>query len=1040
MQIAKCKMQNAKCKMKENTGENIMKYKTAWIFLAALFYLSCAGEEISGVAETPAADPDKIGPMVVFDPLLLPEPEIPYPNDFATRYDKYSPTGKRLNISITAPGTTVESKIRKWMDELDGFSLSAPVSVSFTGTLDLSTVNDSTVLIVNAETGEFIPVDLGKGNYPVNTRTDSYFPNDPMKNEGNYLLPKTNVIDMNNDGKEEFVDFYEVSTNTLLIKPVIAFKESSEYAVVLTGGIKGYFTDKQKNKTYGSIRSPFPYVNHPSQTPDLEKIIPYLEKKNIKREDIAFAWTFTTQSISPLFIKIRDGLYGKGEFSYLASEVSDKIAAIHNPGITFDGDGTKELFGYIKDDNMFILQGEYLEQLFKGVFAMFGDMIGAYGSMDFSHVDYVIFGEIQGADFRANGLKNDNVFSVDLHTGNALHEISKPLSTWEGDRDFLKHNPEIVPNIPFLITIPKTTDAAKPPFPVVFYSHGSNTSRFEMLMVGNTLAKFGLAGAAIDCVGHGPLAADLLNLLDQGCAELVKKECLPEDKEFLIKMLLSMLADYLFPGGTNDIEGKTTDEMINMFYANGIVKQLAVYGRTMDENGDGILQNGESFYVKNPVRQRDAFRQTVIDFMEFVRVIRALNQSKIPAKYQGDTNKATSEELMPYVLNGDFNADGILDLGGPEVPMYISGTSLGGMVASMVAAVEPEISATVPLVAGSGLIEAFTRTKLDNVITASFLFALGPVVVGCNQGEDIFLTFNNDSDGCKEKVLLDEKKKIWFAKVKIQEKTKVTLINLKSGETAETQIEEKSGGFSISVAADLNDPMKIIFNTGKPDQEIVEINAKYDGLGLKRNTPRFRKNMAFTQGLFDSSDSASFSQFYFRYPLFGKPQNILQIAVLKDATMPVSCQLSFARNLGTLGAMPDGTFSMEKNFEMNQFLVAQGVAWGSEYDIDDVDKNNGGAGPLIPVKTSTGVSAVRWTPAVKFDCKEHPETCDGWHEYMALPYPDTEPFDYATYTHNMLGLYLKSGGKKVVDDVCIAKKDCEDLKECIENKECKLLK
>ena len=57
---------------------------------------------------------------VKFDFLHKPLPEIPLPNDIATRYDAQSATKRRINASMIAP-TSIESNVRKLIDELDGY-------------------------------------------------------------------------------------------------------------------------------------------------------------------------------------------------------------------------------------------------------------------------------------------------------------------------------------------------------------------------------------------------------------------------------------------------------------------------------------------------------------------------------------------------------------------------------------------------------------------------------------------------------------------------------------------------------------------------------------------------------------------------------------------------------------------------------------------------------------------------------------------------------------------------------------------------------
>ena len=66
--------------------------------LACLVAVGCISDPPAGLAPSqPAAT------TVLFDFEAKPLPEIPLPNDVATRYDKTSPTGRRINASKIAP-------------------------------------------------------------------------------------------------------------------------------------------------------------------------------------------------------------------------------------------------------------------------------------------------------------------------------------------------------------------------------------------------------------------------------------------------------------------------------------------------------------------------------------------------------------------------------------------------------------------------------------------------------------------------------------------------------------------------------------------------------------------------------------------------------------------------------------------------------------------------------------------------------------------------------------------------------------------------
>ena len=66
-------------------------------------------------------------------------PEIPLPNDSATRLDASSATGRRLNISEEA-STELERRSRRQFNRLDGFGTYAPITVSFDAPLELTNI------------------------------------------------------------------------------------------------------------------------------------------------------------------------------------------------------------------------------------------------------------------------------------------------------------------------------------------------------------------------------------------------------------------------------------------------------------------------------------------------------------------------------------------------------------------------------------------------------------------------------------------------------------------------------------------------------------------------------------------------------------------------------------------------------------------------------------------------------------------------------------------------------------------------------------
>ena len=83
----------------------------AVIFAAA----ACSSSEPQGLMATP----EGTGATVRFDMFHRPLPEIPLPNDLATRFDPSSPSKRRINASMQA-ATQWEIATREEIDNLDG--------------------------------------------------------------------------------------------------------------------------------------------------------------------------------------------------------------------------------------------------------------------------------------------------------------------------------------------------------------------------------------------------------------------------------------------------------------------------------------------------------------------------------------------------------------------------------------------------------------------------------------------------------------------------------------------------------------------------------------------------------------------------------------------------------------------------------------------------------------------------------------------------------------------------------------------------------
>ena len=141
--------------------------------LAAVATTACS-PEVEGLALAPSART-----TVKFDFLHQPLPDIPQPNDVATRYDPTSATSRRINASMVA-STAFEARFRSLLDQLDGWGVYQPIVVPFTGPLDvqsildrhrdpLNSLTDDVIYIINIDRasprfGAVHHLDIGNGN------------------------------------------------------------------------------------------------------------------------------------------------------------------------------------------------------------------------------------------------------------------------------------------------------------------------------------------------------------------------------------------------------------------------------------------------------------------------------------------------------------------------------------------------------------------------------------------------------------------------------------------------------------------------------------------------------------------------------------------------------------------------------------------------------------------------------------------------------------------------------------------------------------
>ncbi|MDH5492057.1 MAG: hypothetical protein OEY14_08890, partial [Myxococcales bacterium] len=636
------------------------------VLLALIASIGCGGGDLpSGWASSPAGS----GPRIVWDLAAEPLPEIPLPNDLATWPDPTSPTGLRINASMVAP-TEMEETTRSYFDELDGWSVQAPITMAFEAPIDVERLIDAqggarfdgidwprhAIYLVNLETGVPVPIEINGGNFHFALRdTRAYWDNDSRAGESNIffetveedrdgdgvldpgedtdfdgVLDHPNTIDgalIDPSDPTETVDrllwFYERETNTLIMRPIMPLAPRTQYAMVVTNRLVG--------EGGSPVRSPFDQVHHVGQYEALAGLKSIFDAHpeiygGLDWPGVAFAWTFTTQSTTEDLWTLREGLYGRGSMAHLAEAFPPHFltAEARRGNASFPCDPGARSYTVTMDEIRPVLDTVGQEAF--GVSAtQMAELLATYDNVSHFVVGYVETPYLLGDP------KADHPYErwrFDRQTGEARL-----------DRD----------RIPVIVTVPKETPEYQQPFPVVFYGHGYTSMMIESIGFAGLMARHGLATVGIDAQAHG-LGMDAI--------------------------LESVL--------TNVFAGACLDGMGEMIKTD----------RAIDHNGDGIKDSAGIYWSAYVFHTRDVTRQSVLDHMQVIRTFRHFggrpgeepplwepaeiipeNPRAEPLRFSGDVDGDGERDLA-----GDFDGDGRIDFGGWDNQYYAWGQSLGGIL------------------------------------------------------------------------------------------------------------------------------------------------------------------------------------------------------------------------------------------------------------------------------------------------------------------------------------------------------------------------
>lgn len=1078
---------------------------TTSLALAIIAALSGCGAETEGLARSaPAAV------TIEFDFDERPLPKIPLPNDIATRPDPTSATGLRINASLIAP-TGMEQRVRGLLDSLDGWGLQMPITIPFSGPIDVQSVidghrdpdfdpsNDVVYLIDidrdSPDFGRMHYLDVGNGNYPVVLEArDKYGPNDPRgdtialeyeevdedlngngkldfperdddqdgevdpeedKNGNGYLDPpedtdadglldKPNYLPGHNPAPDDLagradalMTFYERETDTLIVAPMEPLRERTTYAVIVTRRIL--------DEDGEPIGSPFDYVHHRAQTEALRPVLEVLPE-GLSTDEIAFMFSFTTQTAESGWVAVRDGVYGEGPQKHIGEEFEPELGPFLPLKDTEHQDfvGTSPYIVYTEEWK------QPLALVAQQVLGVSIDSEQGRSLLDaHDYVDYHVMGSYE----------SPQLFMREDENGEPLN---LELQSWPQDLDRVPA-PTRSETIYYWLVMPRKEVSGRgqnQQIPVVLLGHGYGSNRAgEVIAFGGFMAQFGIATLAIDNVSHG-LELDPQQLSD-------------------------------------------AQTLLDLFGLAPLLDALSL-GRAIDYDQDGTPDSGADFWTSYLFHTRDNMRQSALDYVQLIRILRTFDGER---RWAHDVDVDGEADLA-----GDFDGDGVVDIG-RESKIYAFGGSLGGIMSTILGGAEPEVDAIVPIAGGGRLADVGVRSLQGGVPQAVILRVLGPTFYTTLAADGTatvgtFVTELNDD--------LD----IPLAVVEgLLPGDTMVVSNLVTGETGcGYLLPDSSFGADdpmidararVNVAADVGDRLIIDFYRGpalvEGDTECAvlegatpivsvrerefsstflgqeyppgELRSFVEGLGLRRGNSELRRFMGLGQMVLDPADPAVFAR-HFSQDLLefstgtATETPALIVTSVGDMNVPASSGLTVARAAGYVdyleadpryvgtpyeGLSANGvliaTYTAEAVHSLGRFWYGNDPAAGGVHmDIENFSGGTDAWGDMIP----------RLDPPMRLvadhDARGNPLQAyagavftyavpEGQHGF-ALPGEMTDDriaaceeageedcdalvgqvFDVGWYMFHTIGGYLANEGQVYpLLDTCNVKQDCNDI-------------
>jgi hypothetical protein len=805
----------------------------------------------------------------------------------------------------------------------------------------------------------------------------------------------------------DLITCYELETETLTFQPVHPLNEKTLYAVVLTRKIVG--------EDNGSpIRSPFAWVHHLQQSDDLQGLTRdgVLEKLALDVGDIAFAWTFTTQSITGPMEALRAGLYGEGLFGGLSEAFPAEIATVleveyeDTPGV----------------DNTHVLAvSRLIEALREPTVSKALDLDSDAGQamlQDYEEtMDYFVYFSVKSPALLENEL---GVFRADWNTGELAYDTEEIFVT---------------------CAVPKSFAGRTAPFPVTFYSHGYTSFRLEMLGFAASLGRFGLATCSYDAYGHGLPAQDIIVTVAQ---ELLK------DKG------LDQLATLLFMGRDRDLNADgVTDPggdfwTANTFHTRDVVRQTMLDGyqviRVLRQFGQGTMNVDIDGNGQNEIAG-DFNADGVADFGG-EQGYTMFGQSL------GGIMSAVMAPTEPMLKAAAPTS------GGAGLGRIGLRSTQGGVVQAVFLPIMGPLIVGTPSESVSGRIDIVfdlldvnkeEQIKIAKVPDPSIDST--PMVVG-----DRVRVTNLDNGEFDEVAIVRPDDYVPGLQSVTQTPTGIFRLAIPGDRLDRIKIELFHAGDGIPFRTiDTFEYHNETEFQGDSYRSGYSLRLLQEGFGFKRQTPSLRRMLGVAQMVMDPADPVNFAKL-FSEPTFIRPEgavptNLLVVNTIGDMKVPIDTGVNMARAAGLLGD-PGSQEAKDNDKRLLDSWTLEGVEHLLRFAVDgcrqdtravlfDADELSLGTDPnqgphFSDINIHSSCDGSETQPVFCSSTCETEEALKVTRSYehgqsgMRLPYlqqtgehgfnvPDQSlDFDYNFFQINQIGWYFSTEGRELRDDACFA--------------------